>query len=100
EVQLRGWRQLRDLAAVGRRRLHVLGEREDVERNRAAGQPVADVEVDARLPLRDQRALVLLEERSAEPALDLLPEHGIAEDVPRVERGGIVRDREHAAEAP
>ena len=69
QVVLGRRREAGDLLAELRGRLDVLVERDHVQRHGALRQPVAHVEVDARLPLGDQRALVLLvEARRRAPA--------------------------------
>ncbi len=69
-----------------------------VQRHGALREAVAHVEVDARLPLRDQRALVLLVEARAEHALDPLPHDRVAERPRGEELRSVVDRREHALE--
>ncbi len=90
EVVLGRRREAGDLLAELRRRLDVLVERDHVQRHGALRQPVAHVEVDARLPLGDERALVLLVEARAEHSLDLGPHGGVAERARREQLGGVV----------
>src|SRR3712207_7413993 len=77
------------------RSLDVLVEREDVERHLPVVEPARDVEVDARLPLRDEGALVLLREVAPEHALDPLPHLRVAQR-PRRDRKSTRLNSSHA----
>src|SRR5439155_21199774 len=99
EVELGTADEPRDLLSVLRRRLDVLVVGEDVERRRDLRQPVDDVEVDAGLPLRDQRLLVVLDEAHLrQPGLDPCPPLLVSEQPGGVELGRVVHDRESLLE--
>src|SRR5262249_9074248 len=59
QVKFRGRDQTGQLFPILRRRLHVLGESDDMDRNANRGAPVTLVELQRSTPLRNERGLVL-----------------------------------------
>src|SRR6266480_2685778 len=81
--------------------LHILSESEDVQGHRTVWKSVHDIEVDAGLPLGNQRALVFRKELIfSEPCLDAVPLGLIAKHAARIQRCRIMAGSECAADTP
>ena len=100
QVEVAVGRELGDLAHAPRRRLHVLRERDRVDRHADLRQQRRGVVVEARLPLRRQHRAVALAESGCHERPDPLPRRVVAERLGRVVLHRVVRGREGRRQRP